>query len=89
MPLDFDEAEYLAELNKRIRGEGKFPEGGGGGGGWGVDKKVEEEGKVRGYGGLDDEENTSTRFSEEPEVGVKGVEWARRVEVGSRDVWVA
>ena len=26
VPLDFDEAEYLALLNERIRGEGKFPE---------------------------------------------------------------
>ena len=26
VPLDFDEGEYLAELNKRIRQEGKFPE---------------------------------------------------------------
>ena len=26
VPLDFDEDEYLAELNKRIREEGKFPE---------------------------------------------------------------
>jgi hypothetical protein len=25
VPLDFDEGEYLAELNKRIREEGKFP----------------------------------------------------------------
>ncbi|WP_159620499.1 Gfo/Idh/MocA family protein [Ruania rhizosphaerae] len=26
VPLDFDESEYLAELNARIRDEGKFPE---------------------------------------------------------------
>ena len=26
VPLDFDEDEYLAELNKRIADEGKFPE---------------------------------------------------------------
>jgi hypothetical protein len=26
VPLDFDEDLYLAELNKRIRSEGKFPE---------------------------------------------------------------
>jgi predicted dehydrogenase len=25
VPLDFDEDEYLTELNKRIREEGKFP----------------------------------------------------------------
>ena len=26
VPLDFDENEYLAQLNQRIREEGKFPE---------------------------------------------------------------
>jgi hypothetical protein len=26
VPLDFDEDRYLAELNQRIRAEGKFPE---------------------------------------------------------------